>query len=200
MKQEQAEKIDRYIKGQADDSEREFVESLLSDGELNPHLRNCLEKDWNLFIDQKTSSEADLTHLLDRIHHIIRKNETKIHRKPLKRIIGIYMKAAAIMLIPLMVAGGLIYSNLTKSKKAFDEEKVAMQIYAPMGSRVSFNLPDGTTGMLNSGSRLDYSIPFTSHRNVKIEGEAWFEVNRDPENPFMISAGNSTVKGPWNKF
>ena len=33
MKQEQAEKIDRYIRGTADDLEREFVESLLSDGD-----------------------------------------------------------------------------------------------------------------------------------------------------------------------
>ena len=83
------------------------------------------------------------------------------------------------MLIPLMVAGGLIYSHLTESKKTFEEENVAMQIYAPMGSRVSFNLPDGTTGMLNSGSRLEYKIPFSANRNVKLEGEAWFEVTHD---------------------
>ena len=194
MKQEQAEKIDRYIKGIANESDREFVESLLSDGESNTHLRNCLEKDWNSFIDQKTSSEADLTHLLDKIHHLIRKNENKIPRKPIKRIIGIYMKAAAILLIPLMVAGGLIYSHFKESKKAFEEEKVTMQIYAPMGSRVSFNLPDGTTGMLNSGSRLDYSVPFTTNRNIKLEGEAWFEVKNDEEHPFEISAGSSLVK------
>ncbi len=200
MKQEQAEKIDRYIKGLADDSEREFVESLLSDGESNTHLRNCLEKDWNLSIDQKTSSEADLTHLLNRIHHIIRKNETRISQKPIQRIIGIYMKAAAILLIPLMVAGGIIYSHLIESKKGFIEESVAMQIYAPMGSRVSFNLPDGTTGMLNSGSRLDYSIPFTTHRNVKIEGEAWFEVNHDEEHPFEITTGSSVVKVMGTSF
>ena len=194
MKQEEIEKIDRYIKGIADDSEKEVVESLLSEGESNLYLRNILEKEWNSFIDQKTSSEADLTHLLDRIHHIIRKKDTRISPKPVQRIIGIYMKAAAILLIPLIIAGGIIYSHLTESTKVFKEENVAMQIYAPMGSRVSFNLPDGTTGMLNSGSRLDYAIPFTSNRNIKLEGEAWFEVKHDEEHPFEIATGSSLVK------
>ncbi len=194
MKQDEIDKIDRYIKGVADGSEKVFVESLLSDGESNLYLRNCLEKEWNLFIKKEASSGIDLNPLLDRIHHLIRKNETGKARKPMQRLINIYIKAAAVLLIPLIIAGGLIYNHLAQSKKAFTEENVGMQIYAPMGSRVSFNLPDGTKGMLNSGSRLDYSVPFTSDRKVKLEGEAWFEVSKDEEHPFEISAGSSFVR------
>jgi transmembrane sensor len=74
------------------------------------------------------------------------------------------------------------------------EQQVSSSIYAPLGARVSFNLPDGTTGMLNSGSHLSYSLPFTNNRQVKLEGEAWLEVKRDENHPFEISTGNSTVK------
>jgi len=194
LKQEAIAKIDRYIKGVADGSEKEYVESLLSDGESNLYLRNCLEKEWNSFVQKEASSGIDLNPLLDRIHHLIRKNEPGKTRKPVQRFINIYMKAAAVLLIPIMIAEGLIYNNLAHSKKAFAEENVGMQIYAPMGSRVSFNLPDGTKGMLNSGSHLDYSVPFASDRKVKLEGEAWFEVSKDEEHPFEISAGSSVVR------
>ena len=48
--------------------------------------------------------------------------------------------------------------------------------------------------MLNSGSKLSYSLPFNNNRQIKLEGEAWFEVNHDEDHPFEISTGNSTVK------
>jgi ferric-dicitrate binding protein FerR (iron transport regulator) len=48
--------------------------------------------------------------------------------------------------------------------------------------------------MLNSGSSLSYSLPFTNKRQVKLEGEAWFEVTPNKEHPFEINCGNSTMK------
>ena len=103
------------------------------------------------------------------------------------------MKAAAILLLPLLITGGLIYNYLNNTGKVVPDQQVSSIIYAPMGSRVSFNLPDGSTGMLNSGSKLTYSLPFNSNRQVKLEGEAWFDVTHNEEYPFEISAGNSSV-------
>jgi len=194
LKQEEIEKIDRYINGVADETDREFVESLLSDGENNLYLRNRLNKDWESISNTESGHNVRLEYLLDHIHHIIRKNEANKKPDPIKRIVKFYMKAAAILIIPLLVAGSLIYyKTFSKFLSAADKE-VTSSIYAPMGSRVSFNLPDGTTGMLNSGSRLDYSTPFTSDRKVKLEGEAWFDVSHDEKHPFEITAGSSVVK------
>jgi ferric-dicitrate binding protein FerR (iron transport regulator) len=69
------------------------------------------------------------------------------------------------------------------------KEAVA-SIYAPAGSRVSFTLPDGSEGMLNSGSTLTYRMPFSSDRAVSLTGEAWFEVAHDEKYPFVIEAGD----------
>ena len=63
------------------------------------------------------------------------------------------MKAAAILLLPLFVAVGLYYSFLGYKGKITTDRQVNATIIAPMGARVSFNLPDGTTGILNSGSK-----------------------------------------------
>ena len=139
-------------------------------------------------------SEVNLNHLLDRVHHIIRKNETLKRQKPFQKIIRIYMRAAAILLLPLLIAGGMVYSYLSNHGKITADQRVSSTIFAPLGARVSFILPDGTTGMLNSGSHLSYSLPFTNNRQVKLEGEAWLEVKHDQDHPFEISNGNSTVK------
>lgn len=194
MKQNDFAKIERYINGVADDTEKKYVESLFLDGENNLYFRNCLNKDWEYVLKEDSSPEGNLSHLLDQIHHIIRKDEMKKRQQPLRKIIRIYMKAAAILILPLLIAGGLIYGYLFHRYVNIADREVTSMIYAPMGSRVSFNLPDGTTGMLNSGSHLTYSIPFAGSRKVKLEGEAWFEVKRDEKHAFEISAGNSTVR------
>jgi len=194
LKQEDIEKIDRYIKGVADEVERVWVESLFWDGENNHYLRSSLEKDWELMPEDPSLSGIDLNHLLDHVHHIIRKNETLKSKRPLQKIIRFYMKAAAILLFPVIIAAGISYSFLRSDGKMTTDQQVSSTIYAPLGSRINFNLPDGTTGMLNSGSKLSYSLPFNNIRHIKLEGEAWLDVKHDVKHPFEISAGNSTVK------
>lgn len=194
LKQDDFDKIERYINGEADENEKKYVESLFLNGEDNLYFRNCLNKDWEFMLKGDSAPEVNISHLLDRIHHIIRKNETVKNQKPLQKLTRIYMKAAAILLLPLIVAGSLIYSYMSRRNQTVTDHVASAMIYAPMGSRVSLNLPDGTTGMLNSGSQLSYSIPFSNNRNIKLEGEAWFEVKSDDEHPFEISAENSTLK------
>ena len=194
LKENHLEKIERYINGLSDDKEKAWVESQFLNGEDNYTLRNLLKNDWDFMLRDSSPTEVDLNHLLDRVHHIIRKNETLKRQKPLQKFVRIYMKAAAILLLPLLIAGGLVYSFLSNTGKITTEQQVSSSIYAPLGARVSFNLPDGTTGMLNSGSHLTYSLPFNNNRKVSLEGEGWFEVSHDENHPFEISTGNSTLK------
>jgi transmembrane sensor len=187
-------KIEQYINGLSNDNDRAYVESLFSHGENNNDLRSYLQKEWDTLINKDTEGEEDLTYLLDRIHYIIWKNEIMSSRKPFRKFLRIYMKAAAILILPLLIAGGYIYFSFVPHEKMKDEQPVLSTIYAPQGSRVAFNLPDGTTGMLNSCSKLSYTLPFNVKRQVQLEGEAWFEVFHDEEHPFEISTGNSLVK------
>jgi len=188
------DRIDRFIKGQADETETVFVESLFFDGEENFVLKNSLKSDWLSIVDDSSESEKNLDHLLDRIHHTLRKNEQKYQQKPLQKLLVFYMRIAAILLLPLLIAGGGVYTYLYNHNNNSQEAEANSTIYSPMGARVSFTLPDGTNGMLNGGSNLSYSIPFTGSRKVKLVGEAWLNVKHDKENPFEINTGNSTVK------
>jgi transmembrane sensor len=194
LRQEDFDKIDHYIRGVANDNEKKYVESLFIEGDDNLYLRNCLEKDWEYLLKESTSSGVDLNPLLDRIHHIIRKKETVKRQKFPQKIMRIYLRVAAILLIPLLVASILIYHYQSDRYESAAGKNAISVIYAPMGSRVSFTLPDGTTGMLNSGSKLRYSLPFSKNRQIELAGEAWFEVKHDEKHPFEISSGKSIIK------
>jgi len=194
LKQEDIDRIERYVNGEADDKEREYVESLFVEGERNLYLHNRINKDWDLMLRDDEQKDVDTRHILDRINHVIRKEATNKDKRPLRRLLRIYMKAAAILLIPLLFAGSVLYHYISDRYLKSTGEEAITNIYAPYGSRASFTLPDGTTGMLNSGSTLAYHLPFSNKRNIKLEGEAWFEVKSDEDNPFEINTGNSVVK------
>lgn len=192
--QQEKEKIERFIEGKADAAETAFVESLFLDGEKNIALRDLLEKEWLRMVSDGSVSEINLDHLLDRVHHTIGINEEIRKQKPIQKLLLFYMRSAAVLLLPLLIAGGLVFNYFASQNKHGIDQPVNSTIYAPLGARVSFNLPDGTKGMLNSGSKLSYSIPFTGNRKVRLDGEAWLEVNHDANHPFEINTGNSTVK------
>lgn len=192
LQKDEIERIERYINGTGNPHDIIWVETLFSKGSENPGLRSQLEEDWEVTLSKNSPSDANLRHLLDSVHHKIREKEARERRRIIHRITTIYSKAAAILLFPLIVAGAMIIGYRTQSSLA--GQAVNSVIHAPMGSRVSFNLPDGTTGWLNSGSTLSYSQPFTTHRKVALQGEAWFDVTHDAKKPFEINTGKSLVK------
>lgn len=191
IKKNLQEELNRYLKNVSD--EKDDIDLFSAFSEPNPDLMQLLEEDWNIFMKDKVQADINLDHVHDRIHHNIRNSEIEKRQKPVRRIFDIYMRVAAVLLIPLLV-GGVLYMSSFKHKKVVADIPATTSIYAPLGSRVSFSLPDGTHGMLNSGSQLSYSLPFSNSRKIRLEGEAWFEVKHDAENPFEINAGTSKVK------
>ncbi|THU39675.1 DUF4974 domain-containing protein [Niastella caeni] len=59
-------------------------------------------------------------------------------------------------------------------------------------------LPDGSTVWLNDNSAISYYSNFSGHRTIELkQGEAFFEVKKDPAHPFTVQSNNvsTTVKG-----
>jgi len=200
LNKEELKKLEDYLKGQSGLEETAWVNRLFSEGENNEKLRSQLLKEWEKIQDDNILEREDFEDILDRLHHIIQISELGKQHKPLRRILRIYMRIAAILLLPVLIAAGIMISFPGGNDSKAIASGYDATIYAPMGSRVSFNLPDGTSGMLNSGSYLSYSFSRGGLREASLSGEAWFEVKSNPENPFLISAGESTVKVTGTKF
>lgn len=188
------ERIERYISGTADKNDIVFVESLFARGEQNFGLSDHLKAEWESGNQYDVPSEALLNSMLDKVHHLIRNKEDQKRKLFVHRFVRTFSKVAAILMLPLLLAGGLTIGFLLNTSTKISEQSASLEIHAPKGSRVSFNLPDGTKGWLNSGSCLTYAIPFNNNRNVLLNGEAWFDVTHDQNHPFEISVGTSKVK------
>lgn len=75
-------------------------------------------------------------------------------------------------------------------------EDVAMTEYRnDRDSVLRVALEDGSTVSLEKGSRLSYSGSLkTGERTVYLDGEAFFDVERDPKRPFVVFASKTVVK------
>lgn len=74
-------------------------------------------------------------------------------------------------------------------------------VEAPFGSSARVTLPDGSRVWVNAGSRLCYSQGFgQKDRIVTMNGECYFEVQKNEEMPFYVRTDNLHVKVLGTKF
>lgn len=194
------EKLRRFSQENSNAEEKEYIYSLFAYNEKNLEFEKQLQEEFNEYLKTHPDENHNLSYLLDRIHHIIHKQEFKKKDTVVKRIYRWYSVAAAILLIPIIIAAAIWVTHQNQVWKIVTEASVKSTLYAPLGSRISFTLPDGTQGWLNSGSSLEYSLPFNSNRKIALAGEAWFDVVHDIEHPFEISTRDSKVKVLGTRF
>ncbi len=205
--QKDIDRLDRFSKGLSDVEEEKYILTLFTENEGNSEFKRKILMQFDDYLQNHPEEKHNLMYLLDRIHHSIHKNENQKKDTIVKKIYRWYSVAAAVLLIPILIAGGIWFSEQNKQEVMQNKQEVILvespvssTLHAPLGSRVSFSLPDGTTGWLNSGSSLEYTLPFNNNRHVAILGEAWFDVAHDGNHPFEIAAGDSKVKVFGTKF
>jgi ferric-dicitrate binding protein FerR (iron transport regulator) len=65
----------------------------------------------------------------------------------------------------------------------------------PRGGQYQVTLPDGTNVWLNAASSITYPTVFAGpSRTVKITGEAYFEVTKDPAKPFIVETRAESIR------
>lgn len=82
----------------------------------------------------------------------------------------------------------------------YNSDKPSGQLYyntitTPAGGEYRVTLPDGTDVWLNAGTSLRYPTAFSgAERRVSLNGEAYFEVAKNPAQPFVVEAGGTETK------
>ena len=85
--------------------------------------------------------------------------------------------------------------DLIKKSDAGKQEAQMNEVVIPYGKKSELLLADGTKVWLNAGSRLAFPSKFTKNiREVFLEGEACFEVEKNEEQPFIVKAGKLEIK------
>jgi transmembrane sensor len=86
--------------------------------------------------------------------------------------------------------------------KAENDEIIYNSLKVPYGKTFKLILSDGTIVNLNSGTTLRYPEQFGADgkRNVYLTGEAFFEVAKDKEHPFIVNANQVDIEVLGTKF
>lgn len=109
-------------------------------------------------------------------------------RKNILHISWIYRVAAIFV---LLVATTVTIWQFSTNQQKFQEFATSEYDY----SDPEIQLPDGSKVMLNHGSKLTYPENFSGDtREVTLSGEAFFDVARNPEKPFIIKTNGASVK------
>ena len=120
-----------------------------------------------------------------------KQNKTIQLNKKRKEVIAQFYKYAAVVVVALLLGSIGYYIGFRNQDKAIYSEVIS-------GNNQVLNeyvLPDGSVVALNSNSKLLFPKQFEGNtREVTIIGEAFFDVKRDPEKPFVINAGDAQVK------
>lgn len=105
------------------------------------------------------------------------------------------VQAAAIIMIALS------FNYLYVEYKQRKDDGAISIISVPEGQRVNINLPDGTNVWLNARTTLQYPVSFNrKYREVKLNGEAYFEVKRNERKPFIVKTDKFDIEVLGTKF
>lgn len=95
----------------------------------------------------------------------------------------------------------LIVNNDTITQKAETMKESMNKVIVSYGKKSMVLLSDGTKVWLNAGSQLVYPAVFLKDtREVALVGEAFFDVVKNPQKPFVVKAADVSVQVLGTRF
>lgn len=103
--------------------------------------------------------------------------------------------------IAVVVILTLAFSYLYQGYKNRRADVIMSTISVPEGQRTHLTLPDGTTVWLNARTTMQYPSSFNKKKRVVIlQGEAYFDVKRNEDKPFVVQTSVCDVEVLGTKF
>jgi transmembrane sensor len=158
--------LDRYTKGECTPEEKQYFETFFNAAQKN--------KDWAAW--EESSRNRIGQEIFQSIEQTLEKEERRwLAFVPVMRV------AASIAVIVSIAWAILLLVN------RHPQGNYMTEVTGP-GQRATLTLSDGSVVTLNAGSVLTFPERFTGdRRKVTLHGEAFFDIKRNPEKPFVIA-------------
>ncbi len=98
------------------------------------------------------------------------------------------------------VMGGAVASSLTGAVAIGYALASRLSVATQVGELRSVPLSDRSIASVNTDSRIDVDMTPQIRHIALVKGEAWFEVAKNPEVPFVVSAGDIRVRAVGTAF
>ena len=153
---------------------------------------------------QKMTSEADVVKSADMLRLLIRSENITTVSQSIEEPPGepkgkrrLYRLVTAAVLVVMIAAGFFLYTD----KPAVSLSTSLNEVVTNNDSKSTIHLPDGSTVILNTGSKLSYNKDFgAGTREIYLSGEAFFDIARNEKVPLTVHAGNVDIRVKGTAF
>jgi len=176
--------------------EKYLTGQILSEEEQKLIDKDLQGKDYIYFQSEKKPFILPEKYIAEETYKIIEQrispnNNTVEHKSP--RAYIRYIKYVAAVAV-LAVISTLVFKYMSSPADM-------IYVSTSYGERKEIRLPDGSTVMLNSLSKLSYPEKMNGGaREVQLKGEGYFDVAKDAEKTFIVKAENLNIKVLGTKF
>ncbi len=197
-----------------DEKHIELLQDLLAGKEMDPSSLKLLFKFYNsekghsiignLLSERWPGYQWDNTTEVDslKIWNDVNKSIQADAYRRISRSVALYKWVAGIaaVLFIALLTTTLVFFELKPQGR--NMAAVLNEVIAPAGYIKDFRLPDGTRVWLNPGSSLTYSENMMNEgiRDVRLWGQAYFDVAPGKENPFILQLGDVGLKVTGTSF
>lgn len=152
--------------------------------------RKALTKEEQILAAQKIITETEQVDVETATQKVLQ----RINQKPtISILINKLSRIAAILFIPVLIIS--LWSVFISTPKLKSDLIAKQEIICPAGMRTKVELSDGSKVWLNAGSKMKFPVAFVGKkRNIELEGEAYFEVAKNKNKPFIVRSEKAKVK------
>lgn len=120
--------------------------------------------------------------------HVIKQNKSKFNYK--------FLAVAASIVLLFSIAFSYYFlneSSFNENQQMLAQKMLTMK--TELGQKLNLTLPDGSKVRMNAGSTITFPEKFTDTiREIIFAGEAFFEVTKNKQQPFIIKTGSLTTR------
>lgn len=202
--------IARKLTGEATENELIELHGLLCDHPNEHYTFDIIQEQWkHQHLDSQTASEKSFNNVWHKLQmqEVLNqlqpsqqeepKESTELPEKPEKDndLSGTIKKLGYLLAAAMLLTGGIwLFSSIKKQTPA-PSKLDGNEVSTKFGSKTKLILPDSTQVWLNGGSKLTYSNNYGENfREVKLTGEAYFDVVHNAEKPFIIHTDKMDIK------
>lgn len=183
-------KIQQYLEGKLTENEQAALLEWLREEDHQQVFDSEKARWWK---ERKLSREGRIADLGQ-----VRLRERLKEKQQLKRsarLLNWYRYAAIAFLVIGLSGAAFVYSNY------FNAELQLTQIHTELGQMSTVILPDGSKIWVNADTKLTYNHQYgIQNRAIQVQGEAYFDVAKNPKNPFIVDLGAIKVKVTGTQF
>jgi transmembrane sensor len=199
-----------FVTGHSSQEEEEMIHEWINMDPKHEDFIEFLEKIWQSSAEEK--QEWDVNAAWSRFNEEFdlpfgeekaeQPKPNPVRRKPLQRKQHWHSWVAVAASVLIIFSAFIVWNEFYSTEEVVVEEPIERIIETQYGQRTYLNLSDGSSVILNAGSKIRLPEYFSQNtpRELYLSGEAYFEVEHDPERPFIVYTDNSATEVLGTKF